>query len=261
MDLVVDISNWQGAISAALVNCWGTQGVRRVIVQAVNPGPGFPAGQTREQLQACKDAGMPSDCYVFFWDDQDPAVAENAMGLAEGFDVGYWWGDYEDDRRMTPCVDEILAFAKACDIDGVYTRRDWWEARAGNTSDLSHMMLWDAHWDRDTNPAANFTPYGGWTTRTLKQFGSGNLCGASGLDMNVINQEVFVPPAAYVGDDYWAKFGPSGNDSLTNRYDWSGVAANLEGIISQVMQRTQAPDTECEAKMTQIQDILFGTVK
>lgn len=261
MDLVIDISNWQGAITPALVTCWAQHGVRRVIVQAVNPpaDPRFPPGQTREQLQACKDAGMPTDCYVFFWEGQDPQAAVNAMELASGFDIGYWLADMEDDTQgYYSVLDQIRSFMALCKPDGVYTRRDWWERRAENTDEYAGLFLWDADWNRNPGGVNVFTPYGGWTARALQQYGSGDLCGATGLDMNVINPEVFVPPSPYVGDDYWAKFGPDGNNSISDRYDWPGVAANLEGVIHQVMQQTQAPDAECEAKLQQIQQIVQG---
>src|SRR4051794_29577380 len=132
MDLIVDISNYQGAISPALVACWGQHGVRRVIPQAVNPPPGFAAGQTREQLQACKDAGMPTDCYVFFWTQQSPAVAVEAKSLADGFDIGYWFADFEDDSVPGSVLPQIRAFVNATQPDGIYTRRDWWENHAEN---------------------------------------------------------------------------------------------------------------------------------
>jgi len=200
---------------------------------------------------------MPTDCYVFFWHDQDPQVAVRAMQLAEGFDIAYWFGDFEDERPGQ-VLDSIRAFIQATNVDGIYTRRDWWINHAENTTEFSNLMLWDADWNRNPSGVITFNPYGGWLARHLQQYGSGDLCGAQGLDMNVINEEVFVPPSPYVGDDYWAKFGPDGNNTLSNRYDWLSVAANLEGIVHQVQQEVQAPDPSCEDKITHIQAILQG---
>jgi len=58
-----------------------------------------------------------------------------------------------------------------------------------------------------------------------------------------------------VGDNYWSKFGPEGNNTLESRTDWPNVAKNLEGIITQVQQ--EVADTTARDTVESIRQVLL----
>src|ERR1700704_391654 len=69
--LAVDMSNFTDPLSPAAIQGFMTAGIGHVIVQAIDPPPNYPRGRTRAQIQACLDAGLTVDAYVWLWFDLD----------------------------------------------------------------------------------------------------------------------------------------------------------------------------------------------
>jgi len=265
MTLAVDISNYTGQITADQVSAWRDAGVGLVIVQAVDPPAGYPAGCTKQQIQTLNQAGMPVDAYVFFWFDSDPGHIDNALALLEGLTIHRVWLDLEDvaakgyDQATT--VAKVTDALQRCDNwsqahnlplpTGIYTGSWYWtnSAYMGNTQAFNSRDLWSASYDFIADASQGFVAYGGWTQCTIKQhIGSSAFCGVSGLDQDCLSNDyatllgaaaptVAVAEPAQVScpavpQAYQDKFGvgPDG---------WPAVAANLEGVIHQLVVQVQ----------------------
>jgi hypothetical protein len=202
--LAVDMSNYTDPLTAATIQQLKDAGVGHVIVQAVDPPPGYPAGRTRAQVQACIDAGLTVDAYIWMWFDLDTADIQRKLGLLDGLAVHQLWLDVEDtaaikyDQPTTEAkVTDALA---ACDAfmtlsgakTGVYSGRWFWVDRRymANTSCFADRELWDANYDDVADAALGFTTYGGWQRCVIKQYrGTSAVGGVSGLDVNVLSVE------------------------------------------------------------------------
>jgi hypothetical protein len=286
MTLAVDISNYTGSITADQVSAWRDAGVGLVIVQAVDPPAGYPPGRTGQQLRVLNQAGMPAEAYVFFWFDSDPSHVNRALALLEGVNVRRVWLDLEDvaakgytqdqtEAKVTDALQSCDAWSTAHDLPsatGIYTGAWYWTNALymGNTQAFKTRDLWDAHYDYIPDAAQGFQSYGGWDSCKVKQhIGTSVFCGVGGLDQNCLAAEYAsvvaggptasapqaeVPQVSCpaVPQEYQDKFGVGAND-------WPGVAANLEGIIQQVMaeiaQITQLAQAD-EAKLEQIRALV-----
>jgi hypothetical protein len=285
MTLAVDISNYTGPITSDQVDSWRSAGVGLVIVQAVDPPAAYPAGCTRQQLQMLNQAGMPAEAYVFFWFDSDPTHVDHALSLLEGVQVRRVWLDLEDvaaknydqsttEAKVADALRRCDAWSQAHNLPpaGIYTGSWYWTSAdyMGNTQAFKDRDLWDAHYDYVADAVQGFQPYGGWAKCMVKQhIGSSVFCGVPGLDQDCLSAEyaqavLGAPPRSAlqaqtasvscppVPQDYQTKFGV-GIDG------WPAVAANLEGIIHQVMaqvqQVTQLAQAD-EAKLEQIRALV-----
>ena len=285
MTLAVDISNYTGPITADNVNAWRDAGVGLVIVQAVDPPAGYPDGCTQQQLQTLNQAGMPAEAYVFFWFDSDPGHVDHALSLLEGVTVRRVWLDLEDvaarnyDQATTEA--KVADALKRCDDwsqahnlppAGIYTGNWYWSNPhyMGNTPKFSERDLWDSNYDYVAEAGQGFNAYGGWTACAIKQhIGTSSLCNVSGLDQDCLSADyaqavLGAPPQAAppadtppvscppVPQEYQDKFGVPSDG-------WPGVAANLEGIIHQlvveVQQVTQQAQAD-EAKIDQLRKLI-----
>jgi hypothetical protein len=200
--LAVDMSNYTDPLTAATIQQLKDAGVGHVIIQAVDPPPGYPAGRTRAQIQACIDAGLTVDAYIWMWFDLDTADIQRKLGLLDGLAVHQLWLDVEDtaaikyDQPTTEAkVTDALA---ACDgfttlsgaKTGVYSGRWFWVDRRymANTSCFADRELWDANYDDVADAALGFTTYGGWQRCVIKQYrGTTAVGGVGGLDVNVLS--------------------------------------------------------------------------
>jgi hypothetical protein len=293
MTLALDISNYTGPITIADVAAWRDAGVGLVIVQAVDPPAGYPPGCTLQQIQTLNEADMPADAYVFFWFDSDPGHVDHALSLLEGIKLGRVWLDLEDvsakgydqattEAKVADALQRCDAWSQAHNLPstGIYTGSWYWasELYMGNTQTFKGRDLWDAHYDYIPDALQGFQSYGGWTGCVIKQhIGSSAFCDVAGLDQDCLAPEYAQailggppqaePPGAVatvtcpaVPKDYQDKFGVGPDD-------WPAVAANLEGIIHQVMAeieqvtlRAQADEAKLEQIRALVATVNTGTV-
>jgi len=261
MTLALDISNYTGPITQEQVNGWRDAGVGLVIVQAVDPPAAYPAGCTRQQLETLRDANMPAEAYVFFWFDASPDHIDRALSLLEGLPIRRVWLDVEDigakSYNQATTEAKVADALQRCDTwsqqqglpqAGIYTGKWYWEATdyMGNTSSFSDRELWDANYDFTPDATSGFRPYGGWTGCSIKQhIGSSEFVGVGGLDQDCLTDEyagailggsspsspqapVATVTCPEVPQAYQEKFGVAADG-------WPAVAANLEGIIRQLI--------------------------
>lgn len=202
--IAIDISNYTDPLTPAALEAWKAAGVGLVIVQAIDPPAGFPAGRTRDQIQACLDAGLPVDAYVFLWFDLDVSDIQHKLSLLGGLPIRRLWLDVEDEsaaRYDQPTSEaKVRAALDACDgystthgeRPGVYSGGWYWRdgRYMGNTTAFSDRDLWDSNYDGVTDTISGFQSYGGWTERAIKQYqGSTSLAGINGVDMNVLSEQ------------------------------------------------------------------------
>src|ERR1051325_5474721 len=136
--LAVDMSNYTSPLTPAALDGLKSAGVGHVIIQAIDPPPGYPVGRTRAQIQACLDAGLTVDAYVWLWFDLDVADIQRKLHLLDGLPIHQLWLDVEDtaavkyDQATTEA--KISAALEACDAfpvvsglkTGVYSGRWFW---------------------------------------------------------------------------------------------------------------------------------------
>lgn len=198
------MSNFTDRLTPTGLQALKDAGVGHVIVQAVDPPPGYPAGRTREQVQACLDAGLTVDAYVWLWFDLDAADVRRKLHLLDGLDIRQLWLDVEDTAALKydqPTTEtKVTAALQACDAfastsgarTGVYSGRWFWTDRRymANTSSFADRDLWDANYDDVADAAIGYAPYGGWQQVAIKQFrGTTAVGGIGGLDVNVLSVE------------------------------------------------------------------------
>ncbi len=199
--LAVDVSNYTDALTAEEVQALKDAGVGLVIVQAVDPPAGYPAGKTRDQIEVCLAGGLAVDAYVWIWFDMDSSDIQRKLSLLDGLAIRQLWLDVEDTAASkydaATCEQKVADALALCDAYGttsnqvgVYTGLWFWTDRRymGNTVAFASRELWDAHYDLIPDSAVGFVPYGGWTTPRIKQYqGSTSLAGIAGLDLNVLS--------------------------------------------------------------------------
>lgn len=197
----VDISNYTDPLSAGALASWQLlHDVGLVIVQAVDPPPGYPPGETREQLAACAAAGLATDAYLYLWTNSNVEADMRAkLALLSGLEqhIGRLWLDAEDTSAASPAA-RISAIRQAFAVldgwssahgkptPGLYTGRWWWMAYVNNTPEFANRALWTSQYDT-IDDASVFMPYGGWERCAVKQYsGTSQLAGINGVDLNVL---------------------------------------------------------------------------
>lgn len=203
MTRAIDVSNYTGALSQPILRAWKDHyDVRLVIIQSINPPAGYPTGVTRQQLEACAQAGIASDVYLYLWTGSNvEADMRNKLALLNGLEhlVRKVWLDVEDDSHSTPLIRSNAVRQALAVIDGwcaahskprgaIYTARWYWPSYMENTTEFSDRQLWDADYDGLEDTEASWIPYGGWRERRIKQYaGTSALAGQGGIDMNVLS--------------------------------------------------------------------------
>lgn len=196
----VDVSNYSDEITADTLAAWRAADVGLVIIQAFPPSYAQYAEQ-RRQMQACQDAGMPFDVYVYDYlaspDWRDGALYGLDAAKAAGHVPGRVWLDEEDvspsAQRLTAAegvaaiqASVTAAQARGWDV-GIYTGAWWWGPYTSNSTAFTALPLWLAQYD-GVEDAAAITPVGGWTTAAVKQYaGTSSLRGVGGVDLNVLS--------------------------------------------------------------------------
>jgi hypothetical protein len=214
MTLAVDISNYTSLLTPAALGGLKSEGVSHVIVQAVDPPAPFPPGRTRDQIQACLNAGLTVDAYIWLWFDLDPSDIQRKLQLLDGLNIRQLWLDVEDTAasqyNQATTEQKVSAALELCDAyatssgekTGIYSGRWFWVDRRymANTETYKDRELWDANYDDVAEAALGFAPYGGWDHVAIKQYrGTSVLAGVSGLDLNVLSvgeaTELSTPPS------------------------------------------------------------------
>jgi Glycosyl hydrolases family 25 len=256
-----DVSNYSGPLQPESVIAWrDNNDVGLVIVQAIDPPAGYPQGVTRQQLQACQDAGVTTDAYFYLWTNSDVrADMRRKLLLLEGFRIGRLWLDAEDtaiapisSRRaaMWAAYQELDLFSANRNLPkaGLYTA-NWWinGYLGGDASEFKDRPLWLAQYDsvEDTNVV---TLPSGWTSCAIKQYaGTSTLAGVGNVDLNVLSAEEearvngTVPPeddcsscisaVAYMADDL--------GDKLLAECQRSSVRKTVVRAVVKEMQRVR----------------------
>lgn len=173
--------------------------MRLVIVQAVNPPPGYPPGVTHQQLDTLIAHGkMAIDAYVYLWHGALGVTERNAR-LLDGYQpwLRNYWLDVEDAghagsvRQNCDDVNTGMALldmlsGHAHDRCGIYTGAWYWQPFMGDWTAYSDHPLWTADYDGVPDPTV-FHRYGGWTECAVKQFkGTSVFEGVGGVDINVV---------------------------------------------------------------------------
>lgn len=205
--LAFDASNYSSGLTPEALAAAKLDGVGLAIIQAIDPPAGFPAGVTRQQIQACLDAGLPVDAYVYLWFDADISDIQHKLSLLDGLPIRRLWLDVEDTAAakydQATCENKVADALAECDrwVDGagityvstgVYTGRWMWSDPwyMANASLFSGRDLWDSDYDNAPDPVTGFTPYGGWTSCAIKQYaGTSNRWGIDAIDLNVLSDE------------------------------------------------------------------------
>ena len=157
-------------------------GVDGVIIQAITGLDGV--SQTRQQLQKALDRGLRIAGYV--WCFGATSVASR-LSMFSGFLIEFLAIDVEDNSATIKAINRDL---KLCDaymgkLTEFYTGR-WFFVGKGwlSRTQWSNRRLWDAIYDDDPNPDADFVPFAGWTECFMKQFWDRQVYGGVICDVN-----------------------------------------------------------------------------
>lgn len=161
-----------------------------MVIQAIDPPPGYPVGQTASQIAACRDAGFAVEAYVYLW-TSNPGGISAQLDLLQGLGVGRVWLDCEDTMAASAAarlsairsgVQQIQARGYEA---GIYTAHWYWTAYLGNHTDFKDLPLWASIYDGSPDLASGFVPFGGWTEVAMKQYaGTSSLAGIGGIDLD-----------------------------------------------------------------------------
>ena len=283
----VDVSNYTGPLSADALTRWKALGVRLVIVQAVDPPPPYPPTQTRQQLQACQDAGLMTDAYVYLWASDTPATIQARLALLDGFPVRRLWLDCEDtsgepragwQAHIQAVLEQLDAYPTATGRAGLYTGAWWWAPKG--LGGFGARPLWLAQYDGVDDPT-QVQPLADWSAVAIKQYaGTSTLSGVPNVDLDVATEEELAAgtaapaPARETPADYpfpdWRQSAiayrgaldatvPLLSQDVLGAYQakfgvktWGEVAANLEGIIRQLQAQRAALQAERDAAEQQL---------
>lgn len=204
--LSIDISNYSTPIDSSFIPALQQAGIQLVIVQSINPPPGYPSGQTIQQLTTCADGGLAIDAYIFFWFDAAISDIQNKLDLIAPFSgrIRQLWLDIEDTAAVKYAQADTEARVQAaldlCDgfqtslgqPTGIYTGNWFWASPLymDNTTTWSNRKLWDSNYDGNPDPTVGFRPYGGWSAPVIKQYlGTSTVAGIGNVDQNVLTDD------------------------------------------------------------------------
>lgn len=182
------MSRWGGELTDQEAQDMIAQGIELIIVGTGHPnGAGTYARQQAETW--LRNGGKHLDAYIYLymaW-EADQQVAQG-LGTLQGLPVRMWWLDAEDVESQGLTPEQRVAFLHDC-LDnmgglnvGIYTGRWWWVPNMADSTEFSHLPLWNSWYDGD--PDTDGVPYGGWTDSLIEQYeGTTNICGQS-VDLN-----------------------------------------------------------------------------
>jgi N-acetylmuramoyl-L-alanine amidase-like protein len=198
----VDFSRFTGVPASDVIDCWKSLGVARAIVQYNT------TGHFEQSVAALQGAGLELQAYVGRIADgisgpditSRPQATRDCITRAAGR-VSRIWQAQEEGSYFGTDFDAVqlrqaLQLQAEADIPaGIYTRKNFWESATGNTSEFSHLPLWDARylpagspWPTRLDGAGTsrpFLPHGGWSTCASWQWhNTTEVCGHS-VDLNI----------------------------------------------------------------------------
>lgn len=260
MRQMLDCSNWTDTFDVAFVErCRDELNIKAWAVQGVNPPPEYPPSKTRAQLDILRQvSGIAVVGYVYPFFGNGPDDCRPRLALFDGYEslLRDLYLDFEDvtsPLSVTIKVQLLQSWLEDCDAysarlgsrTGIYTGMGVWDEMGFSSNpNTSYLDLNTRNsWWSNFNGKRELTPpnRGGWTECVIHQFiGSTSIYGVNGFDLSVISDDywesLMVGP---VSADYQAKFGANGNNTLSSIYDHPAVEANLEGIISSLLEATR----------------------
>ncbi len=211
--LCIDVSNYSGPISIEQATALYALGVRKAIVQFVNPS----ILVHRQQIPNLKAAGISVEGYSYCWFSAGPSFIDArtqwACTEAQSFGVTHMWIDCEQSMGDNPPFDHVhqpvspsiraaVDRVKAMGLTaGIYTAAWWWIPGASNSQEWKDLPLWNANYDLD--PDLDVVNYGGWTVPRMEQYqGDTTLAGVPYIDLNSFEGTPDVPslPIAQIND-------------------------------------------------------------
>lgn len=154
-------------------------GVKKIIVQVVDPSPPYPPGVWKQQMAAALAAGFKVGYYIYLWNgtsfhDQFRIAADKVSLAGLAHSMCEAWADIEatdfegwDKARIGQ---EITTLLREQPGIGVYTGK-WWADVYTTTNYLLPVgtPLWVAEYDHKPN-LDSFSPFWGINRPTMKQY-------------------------------------------------------------------------------------------
>lgn len=201
--LAVDVSNY--TTDPLPTDKFKSQGVSLVIIQAFPPRYHQYAQQVA-QVKACKDDELDFDFYIYDY-LESPGWRDNACAglnalVSSGYVARRLWADEEDTTtKLSASGNEKAIAASLAVMDkvptrlgltGIYTGAWYWTGRyLRNSQAFSDRPLWDADYDSIPDTTQSWQPYGGWTSRAIKQY-AGTQPDGSDLDVLSVDEAISV---------------------------------------------------------------------
>jgi hypothetical protein len=189
-EFAVDVSVWETPLAESQVDCLWASGVRHVVVGTQE------ADIAQQQLAMAVARGMTVDAYVYlYWDKDIASQVEAAFAMTAGQPIGRMWLDIEQSpgtvgqKTLVADIQTALATCQAHSSVGcgIYTGSGFWKTYMGNTNVFSTVPLWYAIYNNKTSLSNWSTEsFGGWPKPVAKQFATKPLCGAGGVDWDVM---------------------------------------------------------------------------
>lgn len=248
----VDISNWDGPISDAWVQCCMAQGVR-VFVPRLSLETAGKRDIAYQQLEVVQRNGGITPGYVWEYTTNNPY--DDAQQLLD------WYGDrgvvrYCVDAEETKYILDPAGNARWLDtflhvlIDAtgltpiIYTAPWWWRPFMGNSHAFKDYPLWYANYD-GVPTLDNPGPFGGWDGQlAAKQYDGGSWPFA--ICQRTVDRDVF-DPALFEGSGG----GPVTDEQLERmkriaRDDILGNVTSASARIGAALKRVQSPNARQE---------------
>ena len=188
-EFAVDVSVWEEPLAQSQMDCLWDSGVRHVVVGTQD------AIVAKQQLAMAVARGMTVDAYVYLYWNQDIASQVNAaFAMTQSFPIGRMWLDVEQATTLgaNAIVADVQTALTTCNAKGtvacgMYTGPGFWKTYVDDTNAFDAVPLWYAIYDKKRSlsdwPAEQF---GGWLAPVAKQFQTAPLCGAGGVDWDVM---------------------------------------------------------------------------
>lgn len=175
----------------SVFSCMANNGIDRVIIRGYRSlGEVDPslAGNLQNAVNGgvpivdvylfpCVSCGNPSTQATSLWSSTVSANSNFQGTVWLDIETGTWGSDLAANQQFILSLANTLQSSGA--NVGIYTSYYNWEAIVGlDWTGVSQFPLWYAHYDN--NPAfSDFTPFGGWSSPTMKQYNGGaTVCGA-----------------------------------------------------------------------------------